>query len=149
MTATIATNVPDGPTIAIDPDAMARTIAARISAEAGTIAASWIARATKSPRGSAMTRPSAAGTKTSCAMSAWAAAAGMIATTIAAMGAIIAETSQLGGGRSDRDFNYDRGLFNRGGSSERDYNRGWRGYVGQRHASRMRQTATATATIAR
>ena len=24
------------------------------------------------------------------------------------------------GGRSDRDFNYDRGVFNRGGSSERD-----------------------------
>jgi hypothetical protein len=31
-----------------------------------------------------------------------------------------------GGGRSDRDFNYDRGVFNRGGSSDRDYNRGWR-----------------------
>src|SRR5690242_1848704 len=31
-----------------------------------------------------------------------------------------------GGGRSDRDFNYDRGVFNRGGSSERDYGRGSR-----------------------
>lgn len=31
-----------------------------------------------------------------------------------------------GGRRSDRDFNYDRGVFNRGGSSERDYNPGWR-----------------------
>lgn len=27
--------------------------------------------------------------------------------------------------RSDRDSNYDRGVFNRGGSSERDYNRDW------------------------
>lgn len=26
-----------------------------------------------------------------------------------------------GGGRSDRDFNYDRGVFNRGGSSDQDY----------------------------
>jgi hypothetical protein len=31
-----------------------------------------------------------------------------------------------GGGRSDSDFNYDRGVFNRGGSSDRDYNRSWR-----------------------
>jgi len=29
--------------------------------------------------------------------------------------------------REERDQNYDRGLFNRGGSSERDYNRNWRG----------------------
>lgn len=29
--------------------------------------------------------------------------------------------------QSDHDQNYDRGLFNRGGSSERDYNRDWRG----------------------
>ena len=34
------------------------------------------------------------------------------------------DQSSFGGGRSDRDFNYDRGLFNRGGSSERDYSRG-------------------------
>lgn len=40
------------------------------------------------------------------------------------------DQSAYGGGRSDRDFNYDRGVFNRGGSSERDYNRGWRGYFG-------------------
>ena len=32
------------------------------------------------------------------------------------------DESSFGGSRSDRDFNYDRGLFNRGGSSERDYN---------------------------
>jgi len=31
-----------------------------------------------------------------------------------------------GGGRSDRDFNYDRGVFNRGGSSDRDYSPGAR-----------------------
>jgi hypothetical protein len=37
------------------------------------------------------------------------------------------DQSSFGGGRSDRDFNYDRGVFNRGGSSERDYNRGWKG----------------------
>ena len=30
----------------------------------------------------------------------------------------------FGGGRSDRDFNYDRGVFNRGGSSDRDWERG-------------------------
>jgi hypothetical protein len=36
------------------------------------------------------------------------------------------DQSSYGGGRSDRDFNYDRGVFNRGGSSDRDYNRGWR-----------------------
>ncbi|HET7606017.1 MAG TPA: DUF2171 domain-containing protein [Sphingomicrobium sp.] len=36
------------------------------------------------------------------------------------------DRSAYGGGRSDRDFNYDRGVFNRGGSSERDYNPGWR-----------------------
>jgi hypothetical protein len=36
------------------------------------------------------------------------------------------DQSSYGGGRSDRDFNYDRGLFNRGASSEREYNRGWR-----------------------
>jgi hypothetical protein len=35
------------------------------------------------------------------------------------------DRSSYGGGRSDRDFNYDRGVFNRGGSSDRDYNRGW------------------------
>src|SRR5690348_1287527 len=34
------------------------------------------------------------------------------------------DQSSFGGGRSDRDFNYDRGLFNRGGSSDRDYSRG-------------------------
>jgi hypothetical protein len=28
--------------------------------------------------------------------------------------------------QDDRDQNYDRGLFNRGGSSDRDYNRNWR-----------------------
>lgn len=32
--------------------------------------------------------------------------------------------------QSDREGNYDRGLFNRGGSSERDYNRGWRSDLG-------------------
>jgi hypothetical protein len=37
------------------------------------------------------------------------------------------DQSSYGGSRSDRDFNYDRGVFNRGGSSERDYNRKWRG----------------------
>jgi hypothetical protein len=37
------------------------------------------------------------------------------------------DQSSYGGSRSDRDFNYDRGVFNRGGSSDRDYNRGWRG----------------------
>src|SRR5579864_5146085 len=31
-----------------------------------------------------------------------------------------------GGGRSDRDFNYDRGVFNRGGSIDRDHDRGGR-----------------------
>jgi hypothetical protein len=36
------------------------------------------------------------------------------------------DQSAFGGGRSDRDFNYDRGVFNRGGSSDRDYNRTWR-----------------------
>jgi hypothetical protein len=36
------------------------------------------------------------------------------------------DQSSYGGGRSDRDFNYDRGVFNRGGSSERDYNPGSR-----------------------
>ena len=34
-----------------------------------------------------------------------------------------------GGGRTDRDFNYDRGVFNRGGSSDRD-NSGWRQDLG-------------------
>ena len=34
------------------------------------------------------------------------------------------DQSAFGGSRSDRDFNYDRGVFNRGGSSERDYQRG-------------------------
>jgi hypothetical protein len=37
------------------------------------------------------------------------------------------DRSFFGGGRSDRDFNYDRGVFNRGGSRERDYNRDWQG----------------------
>jgi hypothetical protein len=37
------------------------------------------------------------------------------------------DQSSFGGSRSDRDFNYDRGVFNRGGSSDRDYNRDWRG----------------------
>ena len=32
------------------------------------------------------------------------------------------DQSAYGGSRSDRDFNYDRGVFNRGGSSDRDYN---------------------------
>ena len=36
------------------------------------------------------------------------------------------DQSSYGGSRSDRDFNEDRGVFNRGGSSDRDYNRGWR-----------------------
>jgi hypothetical protein len=36
------------------------------------------------------------------------------------------DQSSYGGGRSDRDFNYDRGVFNRGGSSDRDYNPNWR-----------------------
>jgi hypothetical protein len=36
------------------------------------------------------------------------------------------DENAYGGSRSDRDFNYDRGVFNRGGSSDRDYNRGWR-----------------------
>jgi hypothetical protein len=36
------------------------------------------------------------------------------------------DRSFYGGGQSDREFNYDRGVFNRGGSSERDYNPGWR-----------------------
>ncbi len=35
------------------------------------------------------------------------------------------DQSAFGGGRSDRDFNYDRGVFNRGGSSERDYRPSW------------------------
>ena len=34
------------------------------------------------------------------------------------------DESSFGGSPSDRDFNYDRGVFNRGGSSERDYERG-------------------------
>ena len=34
------------------------------------------------------------------------------------------DQSSFGGSRSDRDFNYDRGLFSRGGSSERDWDRG-------------------------
>jgi len=34
------------------------------------------------------------------------------------------DRSFFGGGRSDRDFNYDRGVFNRGGSSERDWKPG-------------------------
>jgi hypothetical protein len=36
------------------------------------------------------------------------------------------DQSSFGGSRSDRDFNYDRGVFNRGGSSDRDYERGSR-----------------------
>jgi hypothetical protein len=40
------------------------------------------------------------------------------------------DRSFFGGGRSDRDFNYDRGVFNRGGSSERDYNPRWRRELG-------------------
>ena len=43
------------------------------------------------------------------------------------------DQSPYGGSRSDRDFNYDRGLFNRGGSSERDYNRDWRGELSGSH----------------
>ena len=43
------------------------------------------------------------------------------------------DQSSYGGSRSDRDFNYDRGLFNRGGSSERDYNRDWRGELHGSH----------------
>ena len=35
------------------------------------------------------------------------------------------DRSAFGGGRSDRDFNEDRGVFNRGGSSERDFNPRW------------------------
>ena len=31
------------------------------------------------------------------------------------------DRSSFGGSRSDRDFNYDRGVFNRGGSSDRDF----------------------------
>ncbi len=31
------------------------------------------------------------------------------------------DQTAYGGSRSDQDFNYDRGVFNRGGSSERDY----------------------------
>ena len=36
------------------------------------------------------------------------------------------DRSFFGGSRSDRDFNYDRGVFSRGGSSDRDYSRDWR-----------------------
>jgi hypothetical protein len=36
------------------------------------------------------------------------------------------DQSSFGGSRSDRDFNDDRGVFNRGGSSDRDYGRGSR-----------------------
>ena len=36
----------------------------------------------------------------------------------------------FGGGRTDRDFNEDRGVFNRGGSTERDYNPRWRRELG-------------------
>ena len=36
----------------------------------------------------------------------------------------------FGGGRTDRDFNEDRGVFNRGGSTERDYNLRWRRELG-------------------
>ena len=49
------------------------------------------------------------------------------------------DRSSFGGGRSDRDFNYDRGVFNRGGSSDRDYNRGWQRNLwgsGERNSNR-------------
>ena len=36
-----------------------------------------------------------------------------------------------GGGRTDREFNYDRGVFERGGSGDRDYNRGRRQDAGR------------------
>ena len=42
------------------------------------------------------------------------------------------DTTSFGGSRSDRDFNYDRGVFSRGGSSERDYNRGWQRDLSER-----------------
>jgi len=37
------------------------------------------------------------------------------------------DSSFFGGSRSDRDYNYDRGVFSRGGSSDRDYSRDWHG----------------------
>ena len=117
MTATIATNVRDGPTTTATGVA---STAASIAA-AATSAASGTGRATRSPRGSAMTRPSAAGVRTSAAMSAWvhrSRRSRLIATVGRDYGR---DRSFFGGGRSDRDFNYDRGVFNRGGSSERDY----------------------------
>jgi hypothetical protein len=48
------------------------------------------------------------------------------------------DRSSYGGGRSDRDFNYDRGVFSRGGSSEDDYNPNWRREFGSTDADRRR-----------
>jgi hypothetical protein len=51
------------------------------------------------------------------------------------------DRSAFGGGRTDRDFNYDRGVFNRGGSSERDYNPRWQRELssGDRDSERSRE----------
>ena len=97
--------------------------AASISAAAATSAASGTGRATKWPPGSATMTPSGGATRTSAATSAWATRPRRPRRRPRLWTRHDRDRSFFGGGRSDRDFNYDRGVFNRGGSSDRDWER--------------------------
>ena len=99
------------------------------TAAAATTAASSSARATKSPPGSATTMPSGAGAATDRAMSATSHGRDRDRDYDRGYGRDF-DRDRLRRRPTDRDLNYDRGVFNRGGSSERDYNRGWRANCG-------------------